>query len=297
MEQPKLSGTAIKPRRRRAKTTGKSVPAANIQVATEYYSKAIGRALNVLEYFTDSETSLSLSEIARLSGFPESSLFRVLATLESHRYLQRRADGSYQLAAKVLFGIVHERAEGTRRAAHPFLEQLSRRFNETASLAFLYEDRIQVLDVIEALQDIRATNVLGKVLPPHSSSMAKAITAFQAKGRIDRILQVYGLPRLTEKTNVDRLAILAEYEHIREVGWAREREESAPGICCFGVPLFDEKRHVVAAVSLICPLIRLTPEREEEVIEALLKTSREASLALQTPAVGESRGEGPCPCP
>ncbi|MPZ18791.1 MAG: helix-turn-helix domain-containing protein, partial [Luteitalea sp.] len=84
-------------------------------VGGEYYSKAIGRALTVLECFPDADTALSLSEIAIMSGFPESSLFRVLATLQSRSYLLRNADGSYRLAPKMVYGLVHERAEATRQ--------------------------------------------------------------------------------------------------------------------------------------------------------------------------------------
>jgi|EndMetStandDraft_3_1072993.scaffolds.fasta_scaffold110623_2 DNA-binding IclR family transcriptional regulator len=267
-------------RRRRAKV--RSAESAGTGAAgAEYQSKAIDRALTVLECFPASDTTLSLSELAVLSGFPESSLFRVLVTLEGRGYLLRNADGSYRLAPRVLYGLVHQRAEQTRAQMHPILDELNHRFNETTSLAFLFGERIQVIDVIEAVQDVRATNVLGKTLPPHCSSMAKAITAYQPRERIDRILQVYGLIRLTAKTSVDRLAIINDLTAIRERGWAREHEESAMGIGCYGVPLFDERREVVAAMSMICPLIRLTPEREQEIVDALLDVSRRTVISTR----------------
>jgi DNA-binding IclR family transcriptional regulator len=265
--------TAPVKRRRRAKVRP-AQPSGAAAPGAEYQSKAIDRALTVLECFPASDSTLSLSELATLSGFPESSLFRVLVTLEGRGYLLRNADGSYRLAPRVLYGLVHHRAEQARMQLRPMLEELNHRFNETTSLAFLFGDRIQVIDVIEAVQDVRASNVLGKTLPPHCSSMAKAITAHQSRDRIDRILQVYGLIRLTPNTIVDRLAILNEFNAIRERGWAREHEESAIGIGCYGVPLFDERRHVVAAMSLICPLIRLSPEREQDIVAALLDLSR-----------------------
>lgn len=247
-------------------------------IAAEYFSKAIERALTVIECFPVSESTLSLSEIALMSGFPESSLFRVLATLERRGYLLRNTDGSYRLASRVTHGLLHLRAEETRAQMHPVLDQLNRRFNETTSAAFLFGDRIQVIDVIEAVQDVRATNVLGKTLPPHCSSMAKAITAFQPRDRVDRILQCYGLTRLTDHTIVDRLAILDEHEQIRSRGWAREHEESATGIGCYGVPLFDERKQAIAGMSMICPLIRMTPQRETEIVNALLDVSRETTI-------------------
>jgi len=78
-------------RRRRAKVRPVDV-AGGAASGAEYQSKAIDRALTVLECFPASDTTLSLSELAVLSGFPESSLFRVLATLERRGYLLRNAD-------------------------------------------------------------------------------------------------------------------------------------------------------------------------------------------------------------
>ncbi|MBA2733135.1 MAG: IclR family transcriptional regulator [Acidobacteria bacterium] len=252
-----------------------------VSSAPEYYSKAIGRALDILGYFSDSETTLNLTEIVQMSGIPEASLFRILLTLEYHRYLQRNPDGSYKMAPKVLFGTLYEHAENVRQKVHPLLINLNQRFDETVSLAYLFGDKIQVIDVLEAFKEVRATNSLGKLLPPHCSSMAKAITAFQPSDRFDRIIQVYGLVRFTERTIVDRLALLKEYENIRSSGWSMEREESSVGICCFGAPIFNEKQHAVAAISVMCPLIRITPAREKEIIQALVKTSQKASATLQ----------------
>ena len=276
-----MANTAVKTRRRRPKSGLSSPTALAAPLTAEYYSKAVGRALEVLDYFRDSETHLSLTDLSKLSGFPESSLFRVLTTLESHRYLQRNADGSYRLAPKVLFGTLYERSERLREETRPFLQQLNHRFDETVSLAFLFEDRIQVTDVVETFQMIRAGNVLGRVLSPHCSSLAKAITAFQPPHRIERITQVYNLVRFTEYTIVDRLALLAEYEKIRATGWSIDNEESVLGICCFGAPLLDAQGFAVAAVSVSSPKGRITPERETEIIEELRRTSREASEKIK----------------
>ncbi len=277
-----MSETAVKVRRRRSKSKTSSDIQPQNSFTPENYSKAIGRALDILEYFSDSDTTLNLTEIANLSSIPDASLFRILLTLEHHGYLQRNSDGSYRLAPKVLFGILHDYAENVRQKLHPLLINLNQRFDETVSLAYLFGDKIQVIDVLEAFKEVRATNTLGKLLPPHCSSMAKAITAFQTRERMERLIQVYGLVRFSEKTIVDRLALLTEYETIRKNGWSMEREESAAGICCFGAPVFNENQHSVAAISVMCPLIRITPEREAEIIKELLNTSREASLALRS---------------
>jgi DNA-binding IclR family transcriptional regulator len=287
------SGTSEKARRRKPKVKAKSLVAPEMAQTTEYHSKAIGRALEVMDYFPNAETSLSLTELSNLSGFPESSLFRILSTLENYRYLQRNSDGSYRLAPKVLFGTLYDRAEQVKETVRPFLQHLNHLFDETISLAFLFGDKAQVIDMVEAFQSIRAANVIGRVLPPHCSSLAKAITAFQSPERINRIVQVYGLPPHTERTITDRLTLLAEYEQIRLQGWSREIEESALGRCCFGAPLIDAQGYCIAAISVSCPAIRITPKREAEIIQELVKVAREASRAIQTPT--SDKDFLPCP--
>ncbi|MGH9454042.1 MAG: IclR family transcriptional regulator, partial [Terriglobia bacterium] len=190
------------PRRRRPKAgiTGLKGKAG---LAEQYYSKTIGRALDVLEYFPDDQPSLNLKEISRLVRLPEASLFRILLTLESRGYLERNSDGSYRLSRKLLLGKLWERAERFVKLVRPELQKLARSFNETASLAYLFGDRIQVLDTVESFHEIRMTNMPGRVLPPHCSALGKALTAFQDQPLTDRILEVYGLARRTDNTLVD----------------------------------------------------------------------------------------------
>src|ERR1700691_1913015 len=114
----------------------------------QYYLRSIGRALEVLDCF-DGKASLALKEIGKSTGLPESTLFRVLLTLEKHGYLKQAVDGTYQLAPKLRFGWLVEQANNLRAKARPELERLVNRFNETASMAYLHDDRIHVLDSIE----------------------------------------------------------------------------------------------------------------------------------------------------
>jgi len=272
--------TSVKSRRRRPKTQGGKYRVPDRSSAVDYYSKAIGRALEVLDCFEDGEATLSLVEISKLKGFPESSLFRILLTLEAHGYIHRTADGSYRLAPKLLFGKLYDRANKIRDIVRPFLKQLNTQFNETASMGFLFQDRIEVVDTLEAIQEIRRTNTLGRVLPPHCSSIGKAIVAHQDRAVIDRILRINGLSQRTEKTITDHVQLLGEYSQIRSRGYSVDREESVPGGVCFGAPIFDERRHVIAAIIISVQIFRMPPEREHEVVRAVIETARKASDAI-----------------
>ena len=135
------------------KTTRRRIPKwalhSNDSAANQqYYLRSIGRALEVLDCF-DGKAPLALKEIGISTGLPESTLFRVLLTLEKHGYLKQAVDGTYQLAPKLRFGWLIEQANVLRDKVRPELERLTRRFNETVSMAYLYDDRIHVLDCIE----------------------------------------------------------------------------------------------------------------------------------------------------
>lgn len=264
---------ALPQRRRRPKAEG--------QDDEQYYSRTIGRALDVMECFSDERAHLSLTEISRIVKLPESSLFRVLLTLQRRGYLDQDSDGTYQLSQRVLYGRVAERAEKLRVAVQPDLQALASRFNETVSMAYLFESRIQVLSVVETFHDIRVSNKPGRVLPPHCSAMGKAITAHQSSAAIDQILESYGLARRTETTITDRQSLLREFEQIRKQGYACDREESIVGGICFGAAIVPAKNsRVVAALSVSTPTIRMTPQREKEISEGVVRTAREIADRL-----------------
>ncbi len=242
----------------------------------QYYLRSIGRALEVLDCF-DGKAPLALKELGISTGLPESTLFRVLLTLEKHGYLKLAVDGTYQLAPQLRFGWLIEQANLLRDRVRPELERLTRRFNETVSMAYLYDDRIHVIDSIETFHEIRISNRIGRVLPPHCSALGKAITAFQDRALAEQIVEVYGLSRRTEFTITDRARLFDEFAQIRSTGVASDRQESILGGICFSAALRPAEGPVVAAISLSTPVVRMTPEREEETRKAVLEAAVHAS--------------------
>jgi DNA-binding IclR family transcriptional regulator len=271
----------VPPQRRRRPKRVAIVPAEPSGTGSQYHQRAVGRALDVLESFDDDRPVRTLKEIAEDLGMPESSLFRILLTLEGRGYLIQSSDGAYSLAPKVLLGRLHERAERVRQILRPHLQKLAGRFDETSSCAYLFENRIQALDSVETFNAIRMTNKPGRVLPPHASSLGKVITAFQKSGSIDRILESYGLVPRTPHTICDRQALLAEFDRIHQQGYAMDREESVTGGICIGAAITLDGSSVTSALSVSTPVVRMTSERELEITRAVLDAARAAAHDLR----------------
>ncbi len=246
----------------------------------QYYLRTIGRALEVLDCF-DGQAPISLKEIGERIDLPETTLFRVLLTLEKHKYLQQHRDGTYQLAPKLVFGWLVQAADQVRAIARPELEKLASTFDETVSLSYLYDDRIHVLDCIETFHEIRMTNKIGRVLPPHCSAMGKVITAFQERALADRILEVYGLFARTEYTITDRNKLFKDFEEVRRTGIGADREESIRGGICFSAALRSEGKPVVAAISISTPTTRMSAELEQNIKAAILVSAGRIASQIQ----------------
>src|SRR5258707_314016 len=179
------SSQALPQRRRRPKRESADGVRPEVGNDDQYYSRTLGRGLDVLESFRADRPALSLKDLSLLVGLPESSLFRILITLHKRSYLTQNSDGTYQLSPKMLLGRLSESAEEVRQLVRPSLQNLASHFNETASLAYLFEDRIQVLDTVETFHEIRVINRTGRSLTPHCSSMGQGITAHQNRDLID----------------------------------------------------------------------------------------------------------------
>jgi DNA-binding IclR family transcriptional regulator len=159
------------------------------------------------------------------------------------------------------------------RAAIPRLQSLSRQLRETTSLAALFDNRMEVIAVVESPQPIRMSNIVGHILPPNASSLGKAITAFQDDERREKLLRSYGVYRFTEHTITDRTELDHEFARVRERKFATDLEESVSDGHCFGVPIFGPAGDVGAAISVSLPKARVVDADHRKAILAALRAT------------------------
>jgi IclR family acetate operon transcriptional repressor len=247
-----------------------------------YFSRAVGKALSALEYLKRKDEPLSLHELTSWLGGAKTSVFRLLRTLEAAGYVARNDAGLYCLSADARSLVPSQFVSRLIQAADPRIKDLVRQFRETSSVACLFDNHIEVVAVVESPQMIRMGNTVGRIIPPHASSLGKAITAFQTEERREQLLRSYGIYRYTQQTITDERELRLEFERIRTQGYALEREESHSQGCCFGVPVLLEDQSAVAALSISMPLMRVEGEEQEaSFIAALKRAAQKVSSDLQ----------------
>jgi len=116
------------------------------------------------------------------------------------------------------------------------MRRLSMEFRETVSLAALMGNHIEVVAALDSPHLVRMANVVGRILPPHASSMGKAITAFQGNELRERLIVSYGMTLFTPNTISDQRQLEEYFEKIRSTGISCDDEENTLGGVCYGVP-------------------------------------------------------------
>jgi len=257
----------------RATRTKAAAPAVKSRGKDQYFSRAVAKALETLEVLQAGDGPMALHEVAQRLQLSKTSTFRLLRTLESSGCLTAGEFGKYTLAPGVQSVVSTQTVARLLRAAIPPMQQLSRQLRETTSLAALFDNRMEVIAVIESPQPIRMSNIVGHILPPNASSLGKAIMAFQNEERREKLLRSCGVYRFTEQTIADRAGLEQELARVREQGFATDLEESVPDGHCFGVPIFGPGGAVAAAISVSLPKARVAGADHRKTILAALRAA------------------------
>jgi len=264
--------------RKRSPATPKSLETAPEE--NKYFSRAVGKAIQILELVSNSGNPMSLNDLSRQTQLTKSSAFRLLHTLETLHCIRRDSNGHYVPSEENRIVVSGQTANAVVTAAREPMRLLNMEFRETISLSVLMNNHIEVVHVVESPILIRMTNIVGRILPPHASSMGKVITAWQSEETRKRLLQSYGLARFTDATVTDERALEEQFEAIRAQGYSFDAEESTPGGCCFGVPIFSAPDKVEAAMSLSMPKARMPKEAAQQ--QQLIRTLQGVAQGITT---------------
>lgn len=217
---------------------------------------SVTKALQLLDAFRGTVGALGVSELARRSGLPKSTAFRLLATLESSGYVER-VGRAYQLAWRLFElgnGVSACRPKGLRDVAMPFLSDLHVRTRLVTQLAVLDDGDVIYLEKIRGHEAIRIPSNIGGRVPASCSGLGKAMLAFSDPETIRDVVEA-GLTRRTPYSIVDPGRFLAELRRIHSTCIAIDREEVALGLTCVAAPIIYEGR-AIAAVSVSGPSAR-----------------------------------------
>ncbi|MFB9727702.1 IclR family transcriptional regulator [Haloechinothrix salitolerans] len=218
------------------------------------------RLAALLAAFRPGDDALGVSELARRTGLPKTSVHRLSQHLTEHGLLEH--DGTALRLGLKLFeiGQLAVRQRGLVDTARPLLADLREATHNTVHLAVLEGVEVVYLDVLRGPDAPRLPSRIGGRFPAHATGVGKAILAFSPDGVVDEVLSG-GLPRISRRTITSPALLRRQLAKIRDEGTAYEREESSIGTVCVASPILDAAGHAVAAISVAGSVNRIRTER------------------------------------
>jgi DNA-binding IclR family transcriptional regulator len=227
------------------------------------------RLVRVLETFTPTRTVQTSAQIGRRAGLPSSTAHRIVGELVDAGLLRRDESNGISVGMRLWeLGTRSSHALRLRQAAMPFMERIQARVREHTQLAILEQDEALFLERLSGPESgSNVTRIAGR-LPLHASSSGLVLLAFADEALKERVLAGHLAP-VTRSTIVDRGPLRRKLDEIRTAGYALAPgyiEDVSTGIA---VPLRDETRRVIAALSVVLP-------RDAETEFALVELFRSA---------------------
>jgi DNA-binding IclR family transcriptional regulator len=207
------------------------------------------RVLAILGAFDASHQRLTLSDLARRTDLPLSTVHRLVAELEEWRAVTRDPAGGYRVGLR-LWELGQLAPGRLRDVAHPWLQELFDSTRENVHLAV--RDGVEVL-YVDKVYGRRAVPIVSRVggrLPMHPTGVGKVLLAHRPDWFVRSYLE-RELERPTRFTITEPGRLGRELAEVRRRGWAVTCEEMTLGSCSLAAPVLDGDGQVAGALGIV----------------------------------------------
>ena len=237
-------------------------------------STSLAKALKVLT-FIGLHGEAELAEIAEHTGYPKSTLLRLINTMIKEGFLQRQVHGRYQVTLKVWrIGAGAVQYARITEQVVPTLRQLVESTGETAHYSVYDTGHAVYIEKIDGLHPVTVYTRVGGRSPAYASATGKALLAWQDESEIKRVAEQ--AERFTDRTQVGVESILQHAQSVRRAGYAVNRGEWRTEVWGVGAPIFGKAGEVEAAVGISGPTIRIKANLQKHIVavtDAAIKLS------------------------
>ncbi|MGD2104252.1 MAG: IclR family transcriptional regulator [Anaerolineae bacterium] len=244
--------------------------------------KTVDRLVLVIDSFSASHLSWTLTGLSEHLDVPKSTLHRFLSSLEAHGILRQDEETKrWHLGYRLLvWGSLAEQSTALRSIARPVMRDLVADTGETALLTVYHAREVVCVEKVESSHSVRLALDVGMRRPPHAGASSKVLMAYLPDDEIRSILEEQGLPKLCISTITDEGELSAELARIREQGYAKSVEETDPGAWGVATPVRNWEGKIVAAIGVAGPTSRFGEQVTQQYVSCCEAASRRISSAL-----------------
>ncbi len=213
-------------------------------------SNSLERGLIVLELIA-ARGDVRMAEVAEELGISRATVFRILAALQNHGYVEHvRADRSYRLGPAL--GALAARSDSSSVIDLAVLAMAHLRVMtpETLNLALLRRGRLVYVSIVDGVHLLRMSATVGDEIALHATSLGKAVLASMPPAQQEPVLSAEPYPAFTPRTITRRRDLERDLALTRERGFAMEEEEQEVGAACVAAAIPGRRGSPIGAISI-----------------------------------------------
>jgi DNA-binding IclR family transcriptional regulator len=238
----------------------------------------LSKIRGILDAFSLATPELTLAELKRSTGFPATTVQRLVANLVAEGFLARTGD-RYRIGLNMAFWAAPAtQGLDVLEVIQPVLRRLRDETGETTAL-FVREGAVRVcVAVAPTRHPIQREMHVGKIMPMHAGSAGRVLLAWNP----DAAEQIINGPLepVASKTVTDRGELRRLIDETRANGFAVSHDERTDGASGVSAPVFDPSGQVAWAINILGPSIRVTTDACAGWVETLVSAAQEATRLL-----------------
>lgn len=243
--------------------------------------QAVDRALSLLKLIGENGSPISVKDLSLKSGLNRTTVWRLIGSLENEGFVEKDiATNSYQLGYTIYqLASQNNPYNSLIRRARSTLEALKEKVGETVLLSVPKYNGILTIDQIDTDHSVRLVDYTNAVTPLHCTSNGKVLLSLLSEKELDQFLEKE-LVSISKYTITDPKLLLEELRWVRsyKVGLSiGEYDENENAI---SAPIFDNKKNLIAFITLGGPSFRLSKEDLMNLRETILDAAKNMERLL-----------------
>lgn len=247
----------------------------------KYIVPGLERGLRLLCEFNRREKTLSPPELASRLDVPRSTVFRLLATLESMGFVERVEGGrEYRLGMAVLrLGFEYLASFELNELGQPIIARLTEKTGYTSNLVVRDESSIVYVAKVSPPTTYFVSSInVGSRLPVHATILGHVLLQDMSLAELRQMYPQTRLEQYSERTPKTVVDLFDMIQKIKGQPYTVGEGFFEISISTIAAPVRDKSGHIVAAVGLTIPSAHIESSSigglASNVIEAAADISR-----------------------
>ncbi|MCR5866700.1 IclR family transcriptional regulator [Aquincola sp. J276] len=247
-----------------------------------YIVPALERGLRILGEFTRENRTLGAPELARRFGLPRSTVFRLLATLESMGFIEKTEGGrEYRLGLAVLrLGFEYLASLELTELGLPILNRLSDAIGYPCNLVVRDGRSIVYVAKVTAPTPFASSVTVGTRLPAHATVLGRVLLEDLTLPELRAMYPEDRLENFSPSTPRTVIELFNMVQADRERGYVQGEGFFESNISTIAAPVRDHSGRVVAALGATITSAHIDGSRMDDMVRRVRDAAGELSALL-----------------